>query len=262
MAAHGNLGTVRAALFDLDGVFHVGDRLLPGAAATLAFLRERGIPFRIITNTTTRSRASLTEKLRRLGLPLAPGDLITAPYAGALYLRARPDARCRFVMTADARGEFAAFADCDDRPDLIVLGDIEDQVSYALLNSLFNQIMSGAELIALHKGRYWQVPEGLKVDLGLFVAGLEYTTGKPATIIGKPAPLIFEMAMRELNVTPTDCIMIGDDLVNDIGGAQALGIRGVLVRTGKYRHDDESRGTIIPDLVIDSLFGLPELLGR
>ncbi len=251
---------IHALLFDLDGVFHVGDELLPGAVEAIGLLRRRRVPFRIVTNTTTHSRASLVKKMRRLGLPLDPGDLINAPYAASLYLKSRGPLRCRFVVADDALTEFAGLAVDDSHPDVVVLGDVEDQIKYALLNSLFNQIMAGAELVALHKGRFWQVPEGLKVDLGLLVAGLEYTTGKTATIIGKPSPTIFQLALSELGVPASDAAMIGDDLRNDIGGAQAAGIKGILIRTGKYRPGYEYSGEVTPDSVIDSLLALPSLL--
>lgn len=250
----------RGLLFDLDGVFFVGDQLLPGACETLELLRSRRIPFRIITNTTTCSRATLIKRVRGMGLPLEIDDLINAAHAATLYLRALERPRCRFVVCPDTRTEFAEFADVKDKPDYIVLGDIEDQVDYALLNSLFNQIMNGAELIALHKGRFWQTTEGLKVDLGLFVAGLEFATGRTATVIGKPSPMIFAAALREMGVAAADCAMIGDDLHNDVGGAQSAGIRGILTRTGKYRPGYENSGEVRPDHIIDSLAELWQLV--
>lgn len=250
----------RGLLFDLDGVFHVSDRLLPGAVEMIKLLRDRNVPFRIVTNTTTRSRASLVAKMNAIGLPLAATDLITAPYAALLQLRSMQYPRCRFVMADDVRTEFAEFVNHDESPDCIVLGDFEDQVAYPLLNSIFNQMMSGAELIALHKGRFWETDSGLKVDLGLFVAGLEYTTGKTATVIGKPSPRIFELALNELGLDAGECAMIGDDLHNDVGGAQSAGLAGILIRTGKYRPQYESSPDVVPDLILDSLAQVPALL--
>ncbi len=250
----------RGLLFDLDGVFHVSDRLLPGAVTTLELLRKRGVPFRIVTNTTTRSRASLVARMNAIGLPILQSDLITAPYAALLHLQSLETPRCRFVVADDVRSEFYDFPDHEVSPQYIVLGDFEDQVSYALLNSIFNQLMSGAELIALHKGRFWETSQGLKVDLGLFVAGLEYTTGKKATVIGKPSPRIFELALKDLGLEASECAMIGDDLHNDVGGAQSAGLAGILIRTGKYRPQYESSPEVVPDLILDSLAQIPALL--
>lgn len=253
---------IRGLLFDLDGVFHVGAQLLPGAVETLEFLRSNSIPFRIVTNTTTRSRESLVARMRKLGLPLDVNEVITAPYAACLYLRTRDNPRCRFIVSPDTRAEFSEFADHETDPDLIVLGDFEDQVSYSLLNSIFHQMMKGAELIALHKGRYWETGAGLKVDLGLFVAGLEYTTGKTATVIGKPSPTIFQLALGQIGVGASDCAMIGDDIENDVSGAQRAGISGVLIKTGKYRADVTTRQSVTPDMEIESLHEVPAILGQ
>lgn len=250
----------RGLLFDLDGVFHVSDRLLPGAVEMIKLLRDRNVPFRIVTNTTTRSRTSLVAKMNAIGLPIITADLITAPYAALLHLRSRHNPQCRFVMAEDVRAEFAEFANNDESPEYIVLGDFEDQVAYPLLNSIFNQMMAGAQLIALHKGRFWETDMGLKVDLGLFVAGLEYTTGKRATVIGKPSPRIFELALHELGLDAGECAMIGDDLYNDVAGAQGAGLAGILIRTGKYRPDYETSSTITPHAVIGSLAEVERLL--
>lgn len=191
--------------------------------------------------------------MNAIGLPLLLSDLITAPYAALLHLQSLKMPRCRFVVTDDVRAEFSGFPDHELSPQYIVLGDFEDQVSYPLLNSIFNQMMSGAELIALHRGRFWETDAGLKVDLGLFVAGLEYTTGKRATVIGKPSPRIFELALNELGLEASECAMIGDDLHNDVGGAQSAGMAGILIRTGKYRSGYESDFGVKPDAVIDDL---------
>ena len=252
----------RGLLLDLDGVFHIGDRLLPGAAGALEFLRTEPIPFRIVTNTTTRSRSSLVERMRKIGLPLEIEDVISAPRAAVLHLRGLGNPRCRFLLTDDARSEFAEFENHDDDPSQIVLGDIEDQVNYALLNSIFNQMMNGSELIALHKGRFWETPNGRKVDLGLFVSGLEYTTGKSATVIGKPSPTIYAYALSELKLDAADCAMIGDDLHNDVHGAQSAGLTGVLIKTGKYRPGYEVSSDRLPDLILESLSDLSSLLAK
>ncbi len=244
---------IRGLLFDLDGVFHVGDQLLSGAVETLDFLSGNSIPFRIVTNTTTRSRASLVARMRSLGLPLEVGDVITAPFAAALHLKTLNRPRCRFIVSPDTRNEFIGFENHETDPQIIVLGDFEDQVSYPMLNSIFNQMVAGAELVALHKGRFWETEAGLKVDLGLFVAGLEYTTGKSATIIGKPSRAIFELALKELQLDASECAMIGDDIYNDVGGAQRAGLKGILIRTGKYRPNWEDGNEVRPDSIIGSL---------
>ncbi len=250
----------KALLLDLDGVLYVGDQLISGAKEAIQFLRDRHIPFRIVTNTTTRTRASLADKVSAMGLQLSPEEIISAAYAGVLHLRSLDNPNCRLVMDDNTKRDFAEFEQDNHSPDVIVLGDHNDW-DYPLLNSLFNQIMNGAKMVALHKGRYWQVEDGLRVDLGLFIAGLEYVTGKTATVIGKPSEQFFRLALSDIDTDPADAMMIGDDIVNDVNGAQRAGLRGVLVKTGKYRPGYENTSDTPPDAVIESIAELPTLFG-
>ena len=95
--------------------------------------------------------------------------------------------------------------------------------------------------------------------MGAYIAGLEEAAGVRATICGKPAAEYFASALALMGVAPDRALMVGDDIDNDVTGAQAAGIRGVLVRTGKFRDSDLARG--VPDYVIDALSDLPALLG-
>jgi HAD superfamily hydrolase (TIGR01458 family) len=101
------------------------------------------------------------------------------------------------------------------------------------------------------RNRYFREPDGLSLDLGPFVVALEYAGGVEAEITGKPDRAFFGTALDDIGVAPEELVMIGDDLPNDIGGAQALGLRGVLVRTGKYQPDDERDPEFIPEHVAD-----------
>jgi HAD superfamily hydrolase (TIGR01458 family) len=121
-------------------------------------------------------------------------------------------------------------------------------------------LMDGAGLIALHKGKYWQTAEGLRVDIGAFIAGLEYVTGVDATVIGKPSPAFFQAAVNELGCSKDEIVMVGDDIDADVGGAQQCGIRGILVRTGKYRQDAVAVSSIVPDGTLDSIAHLVQYL--
>src|SRR6266511_5143914 len=85
-----------------------------------------------------------------------------------------------------------------------------------------------------HPNRWWQTADGPRLDAGAFVAGLEYTAQVEAEIVGKPTAAYFEAALAELDAKPGDAVMVGDDVESDIGGAKALGMRGILVRTGKF----------------------------
>ena len=249
---------IKGILFDLDGVFYVGNTLIHGGNETLAWLRNHGIDYRFVTNNTTLSRSALTVKLQGLGLHLKEEELLSANYAGVLQLRKLGLNRCRLILPPEAQADYPPSV--MDKPEAIVIGDIGNSWDYDLLNSLMNQLLDGAELIALHKGRYFQTENGLRLDSGAFVAALEHATGKKAHVVGKPHATFFELGSAQLDASPDELFMVGDDLINDIEGAQTVGYRAILVQTGKYRQDLVDQSPINPDGIISSVAGLPDYL--
>ncbi|MFQ5510398.1 MAG: TIGR01458 family HAD-type hydrolase [Candidatus Krumholzibacteriia bacterium] len=251
---------VKGILFDMDGVVHIGNSLVPGAADTINHLDSRGIPYRFLTNTTTLSPESLWRKMVDMGLPITSDVILTVHQAAATYLGRSPQQKCYLLIDANALPAYKGLPQSESHPDRIVIGDIGDRWNYTLLNDIFTMVMGGAEMVALHKGRFWQTERGLRMDIGAFVCGLEYATGVQATIIGKPAPAFFEAALHDLGLDKKAVVMIGDDIETDVGGAQMAGIRGVLVKTGKYRQDDVDRSAVEPDAVLSSITDLMEML--
>ncbi len=252
---------IRAVLFDIDGVLYVGDAVIPGAVDAVQRIKAKGLPVRFVTNTTTQSHAQLREKLNKLGFNIPAEEILSAPQAAVISLRRMKNPRCLFVLDERVRGDFAEFTADESFPDVVVVGDIGDKWSYALLNKIFTLVRKGAHLIALHKNRFWQTEKGLQMDIGAFVTGIEYATGKRATIMGKPSPAFFNVALHELGVPAHAVAIIGDDIDSDIGGGQDAGIRGILVETGKYREDYTRESAIKPDLLIHSVADLPRALG-
>lgn len=256
----GILSDIRGFLFDLDGVFFVGDKVIPGGAEVIRHLKDRNIPCRFTTNTTTRSLETMCREIQKMGLPMEKSEIFSAPQAGVRFLRSQGSPSCYFLLNDDARRDFAEFTENRVDPRYVVVGDIGDGWNYELLNLVFQMLMSGAEILALHKGRYWQMPDSLRMDIGAFVAGLEYVTGKTATVVGKPAKEFFDLALADIGVTADRAVMIGDDIESDIGGAQRAGMKGVLVRTGKYRQELVARSPVKPDLIIASIADLTKQL--
>lgn len=247
-------------LFDLDGVLYVGKEVIPGAIETIAKLR-RHFTCRFITNTSTLSLESLQRKINSLGFDIAPEEIISAPQAALRYLEQQPNPTCRLLLAEDVKRDFANLPQSDTAPHFIVFGDIGDAWSYALLNEVFDNLMNGARLIAVHKNRFWQTEHGLQLDIGAFIHGLEYASGSEAVIIGKPSPAFFQVALDDMGLNKEDVLMIGDDIDSDVGGAQEAGLKAVLVRTGKYRQAYAQASAIKPDYVIDSIADMPALLG-
>ncbi len=251
---------IKGLLFDLDGVLYVGEELIEGAVEAVGYIKSKKIPCRFLTNTTTRSLDALFQKTSRLGLAIEREEIFTPPKIAARYLRKKGNPRVLLILQENTKLEFAGFRQDDINPDVIVIGHYSDRWNYALMNRLFNLIMNGAELLALHKGRYWETEKGLTLDIGAFVTGLEYSTGATATVIGKPSENFFRLAVEDMGIAPSQAAMIGDDIVSDVGGAQLAGLAGILVKTGKYREEVASKSSVKPQLTIESVAALRWLL--
>jgi HAD superfamily hydrolase (TIGR01458 family) len=248
---------------DVDGVLSVSWVPIDGAIETLAWLREQGIPLRLITNTTTHTREALAHTLREAGFTVGPHEIVTAVVATAEYLRTHhPEARVFLLSDGDASADLEGIAlvGPGEPADVVVIGGASDEFTYPTLNRIFRSLMDGAALVGMHRNMFWRTTDGLELDGGAYIAGLEEATATKATICGKPAPAYFDAALEMLGVPAASAAMVGDDVLNDVLGAQQIGMTGVLVRTGKFRPDDLERDDGAPDHVIDSVADLPTLL--
>jgi phospholysine phosphohistidine inorganic pyrophosphate phosphatase len=249
-------------LLDLDGTVYEEERLVPGATEAIERLRASGIPVRFVTNTTRMPRRALRERLASFGVPAEVDEIITAPTAAALWLRSERLAPVSLHVNPATEEDFSGLARDDVRPAAVVVGDLGAGWTFARLNAAFRQVLAGGRLVALQRNRYWKTADGLALDAGAFVAALEYAAGVSATVVGKPSHAFFTSAMRTLgDVAPTDVVVVGDDATTDVAGAKACGCVGVLVRTGKYRAEDERTTATSPDAVVDSVAELPTLFG-
>jgi len=255
------LSSIKGILFDLDGVLYIGSKAIEGAIEAIAKIRASGIPCRFVTNTSTLSLASLQQKINALGFSIPANEIISAPQATLLYLKRQHDPVCRLLLAEDIKKDFKEFRQSDTAADYIVVGDIGSAWSYPLLNEVFNCLMHGAKLIAIHKNRFWQTEQGLQMDIGGFIDGLEYASGAKAMIIGKPSADFFQIALDDMGLKADEAAIIGDDIDADIAGGQGAGLKGILVRTGKYRQSYADASAVKPDLIIDSVVNLPDVLG-
>ena len=251
---------LRGLMLDLDGTVYRDNCLIAGAAEAIAALRGRGYRLRFVTNTTNKRRETIRDKLQTLGIAVESSEIFTAPFAASLMLRRHPEARCWVVTRGDSIQEFQGLRLDEDKPDFVVLGDLMEGFSFELLNRVFRKLMAGAELIALQKNRYWLTGGKLTLDMGPFVAALEFATGRSARVVGKPSREFFRLALSHLDLAPHQVAMVGDDWESDIAGAQRAGLRTILVQTGKYQPEDEKNLDPQPDGVIESLGHLQEIL--
>ncbi len=255
------MASFRGVLLDIDGVLHVSMHPIAGAAETLRWLEHRGYQTCFVTNTTTSSRATLVQRLQAIGLLLAEERVVTAPVATANYIRQHyPGKRCWLLTKGDTARDFAGIELVESHADIVVIGGAEELLSYEAMNHAFRMLMDGAVLLATHTNLYWRTNEGLQLDSGPFVYALELATGQHATVLGKPNRAFFEQALLTIGVQPQEAVMVGDDVENDIGGAQRAGLHGVLVCTGKHRADSPLLEQIHPDAILPSIVDLPRWL--
>jgi HAD superfamily hydrolase (TIGR01458 family) len=254
---------VDGLLLDMDGVLAVSQRPVPGAVEALARLRARGVPSRVLTSTTSYTRAALGAGLRGAGFEIADDEVLTAAGAAAAYLRARhPDARV--FCLGDARHEELAgvrLVGLADAPDVVLVSGADASFTFANLNGVYREVLRGATLVAMHRNLSWMTAEGECLDAGAYLLGLERAAGREAVVTGKPASEFFAVGLRALGLPAGRVAMVGDDVENDVLAAQRLGILGVLVRTGKFRDDALAAATGTPDVVIASIADVPDLLG-
>lgn len=253
---------VDGVLLDMDGVLALSWKPLPGAAETLAWLRAEGVPFRIVSNTTTHTREDFARALTGAGLPIEPDEVVTAVVGTAAYLRTHHAGAKVFLLSdGDARKDLEGIELVPaEEADIVALGGASDDFTYEVMNRVFRAVMRGAALVGMHRNLYWRTDEGLQLDSGAYIAGLEEASGREAVICGKPAPEFFEQAVQLLGTVAERTAMVGDDVVNDVLGAQAAGLTGVLVKTGKFDPGDLERATGVPNHVLGSIAELPSIL--
>ncbi|WRT65624.1 uncharacterized protein IL334_002569 [Kwoniella shivajii] len=269
---------LKALLIDLNGTLHLGSEPTKGAVQAIERLRNARIPFIFCSNSTKESSAQLMGKLQKMGFKAEKDELITSLGACKQLIEEKGYKRPFLMMSDSAKEEFSTSpsnSTSSEVPhDSVILGLHPPSLSYDNLNLAFRILKSEpiscsssssssspssgsgdgkkAALIAPHKAMYQQspstsdLPAGLSLGIGPFVTALEESTGEKAYIVGKPTKRFFELAIERLQykcqieLRKEDVGVIGDDVINDLGqGAIDLGLKRILVRTGKYRSGSE-----------------------
>jgi HAD superfamily hydrolase (TIGR01450 family) len=244
---------VRALILDADGVLLYAGEPLPGATEALGKLEAAGVPYRVVTNFSLAHRETLAAGVsRQFGRHVRPETVITAASAAAAYTARHHAGQPLLVLASDdARREWAgqhvltpdeADAGAEDVA-AVVIGDAGDELSFRNLDIAFRRLRGGAAFVAMHRNPWWVTPKGVTLDSGTLVIGLEQALERKATIAGKPSPVVFREAVRELaadvrmaggsRLRAAEVAMVGDDLQADVAGARRTGLRGILVLTGK-----------------------------
>lgn len=251
---------VKGVLFDLDGTIYENGRLIDGARETLEFCRQQRWPYRFVTNTTRKPSAIVAEMLHSLGVDVDAEWIFTPAAAARSRLAGRKISRCHFLLKKSLMADFQGIEPVDEAPQAVVIGDLGNEFSYGCLNRAFRFLLDpGCAFLALADNRYFRQNGELSLDVGAFVAALEYATGRHRELVGKPSQSFYQMAVESMRVPVSEVLMIGDDLESDVLGAKRAGLRGVLVRTGKYDKRRSQTKVGQPDALIDSIKHFPDL---
>ena len=253
-------------VFDLDGTLYLGDHLLPGAAETVAAVRDGGARVAFLTNKPLETPAAYAAKLTDLGIPATAHEVVSSTDALLRYLdRHAKGARILPVTEPLLAGMlrdhgFATLDPTTDDPtaaDLVVVS-WDRTFDYAKLLAAFRAVRAGARIVATNPDPFCPTPDGDLPDCAAMLAAIEASTGARAeAIVGKPSPHMAETLLDRLELAPDETILIGDRLLTDVRMAQEAGMASALVLTGATTPDDLDGAAVIPDYVLG---GIAEVL--
>ena len=247
-------------LIDLDGVIKLGDFPAPDAKEIFNFIYENKIPACILSNSTLRTGDQIKEffALHKIDLSIPAITAFDSTLAFIKNNYKKVQVYCRDYLIHHFNGMID-----EENPEAIVIGDIEDKWNYQIMNEIFKKVYSGADLVAMHKNKYWYPKDELMIDTGAFIKGIEFAASKEAIVIGKPSFHYFKAALYKIGSKIEDGFyMIGDDIENDVKAAQNLGGKGILIYTGKTKFPIENNFSIKPDFEVHSLKEVIQLLTK
>jgi HAD superfamily hydrolase (TIGR01450 family) len=256
-------------IVDLDGVIWRGEQAIGGAAAAIAAVRARGIRVVFLTNEPRYSRTAFAQRLVAVGIPAAPDDVITSAYATGRALASQDST---VIRRAFVIGPAALRHEVQDAGYRLVSGHEEKRgvgavvagahegFDYGELRTAANLVRGGARLFAPGSDAVFPTQHGFWPGTGAILAAIETASGVRGIVVGKPEPIMFELAEAAL----AGCervAMVGDHLISDIAGAKRAGLQAILVMSGVTNRGEIGRALIPPDLVLESIAELPGVLG-
>jgi len=252
----------RGWLLDLDRTVYVGERLVPGAAEAVGALRGAGRRVAFLSNKPLETRADYAAKLARLGIPATADDVVNSSVVLARHLRGLDPGAPVFVigeppMVAEMRAHgFAVRPDADVRWVVIAFDRTFD---YAKLDTALQAVRGGARLIATNPDRTCPVEGGEIPDCAGVIAAVEAVTGvQVEAVVGKPSPIILDVALAALGVPAAESVIVGDRIETDVAMGRAGGLATILVLSGVTRPGDPRIAAAAPDHVLGSVGELIE----
>lgn len=246
----------RHLLVDLDGVLYRGSAALGHAAEFITWLRAGSISFRLVTNNATLTQAQYVSKLGGMGIAVREQEVFTSSLATALFLdHEKASGKRAFIIGEEGLVEALRAIDIqpsEDGADFVIVG-LDRHVTYSRLAQAALALQAGARFVGTNPDLSFPSEKGLVPGAGALQAVLTATTGIQPVVIGKPRPLMLQLAMESLGSSTHDTVMLGDRLDTDIEGAANLGMLSILVLTGVSTREDLAASTVQPDLVVNDL---------
>jgi 4-nitrophenyl phosphatase len=256
---------IKAVLLDLDGTVFLGKSAIQGAEDALERMRESGIKVFFLTNASTRSRRHTVEKLAKMGIIAYEGEVYGSAYMVADYIAANHPGKSVYCLSERGiQDELLAKGIRvveDSRADIVAVG-LDRTITYEKLSIAFRAISNGALFIASNDDATFPMEDGFLPGSGAMVAAVERSTGKKPLVLGKPNKYGVELLLRENKLKKGETLIVGDRLETDILTGKHSGIKTVLVLTGVAKKEDveKLKKAERPDIVLDSVAGLPGLL--
>lgn len=245
-------------LIDMDGVIYRGREPIPGADRFVERLRALEIPFLFLTNNSQRTRRDVVARLDRMGIAVEEHHVFTCSMATARFLAQQKPGGAAFVIGEGGLLNALhtnGYAIVDQNPDFVVIGEGRT-LTMEMVDQAVQMVLGGAKLIATNLDPNCPAANGLRAGCGAIVAMLEAATGKRAFSVGKPSPVMFRAARKELGLTTAETTIVGDTMETDILGGVQLGYRAVLVLSGGTRREDLANYAYSPNAIVDSIADL------
>jgi len=246
---------VSGYMIDMDGTVYRGNEVIPGAPEFIERIKAKNIPFVFLTNNSAWDRSHYYKKLTKMGFRISIDNILTSTTATITYLKNHrkgktvyPLGTPKFVKEITDEG-----IPIDEKDPDIVLLAFDTTITYEKMNNAYQFLKKGKEFIATHPDDLCPTEKGYDIDIGPFIRFFETMTGKKATVIGKPNPLMVKMAAETMNVDAKGMVMVGDRIYTDMRMAADSGIRSVMVLTGEAKRSDLKGSGISPTSIVDSV---------
>lgn len=252
---------VRALILDLDGVLWRGDQPIGDINQVFTRIDSLGLKVICATNNSTGTPAQYSEKIASMGAVVSPDLILNSAVAAAIYLKQNHPEGGPVYLIGET-GLITAFENHgfwhSDREPLAVVAGMDRQITYEKLAAATHWIRRGVPFIGTNADKTFPLPDGLAPGAGSILAAIEAASDVQPTIIGKPSPFMYQVAMKLTGTTPEETLAVGDRLETDILGGQRAGMRTALVLSGVSTHEQLKSWPNPPDLVASDL---TELLG-